>query len=202
MSSPLQHFLEHAATRHLPRFDAWFPSTFDWVRLCADVPEMAFPSDRPRSGAKLEGQELEDAARVVFRGAHLLALAVFSARAEGTGDPAQLMDRLATAPDEEEEDAFDDLVEGYLDLVEERVAAEGDAPPASPGVDRAVALFEAVWPPVCHALATDEGRIFEQAGTAADLLWGVARVGAILAVFRWMAMAQQDDAWPDVPTSR
>lgn len=197
MSHALEHYLERAAQVHLPSFETWFPSTFDWLRLCADVPDMARQLGHP---SPEEGDRaLEDMARVVFRGAHLFALAVLGAAAQGGSDPDETLERLASPCSDEEEEAFGDLVGCCLRVVEDHVFAEAVAPEASDRVDRASDLVRAIWPAVTHILAADDSRIFERAGEAADVLWGVARVGAVLAAFRWMAAEDHAADWPDLP---
>jgi len=161
------------------------------------VPEMARKLGHPPLE---EGDRaLEDMARVVFRGAHLFALAVMGAAAQGTSDPDETLERLASPCGEEEEEAFGDLVGCCLRVVEDHVFAESVAPEASDRVDRASDLVRAVWPAVTHILSADDSRIFERAGGAADVLWGVARVGAVLAAFRWMAAETHAAGWPELP---
>ena len=197
MSHALEHYLERAAQVHLASFETWFPSTFDWLRLCADVPDMARQLGHPPPE---EGDRaLEDMARVVFRGAHLFALAVLGAAAQGASDPDETLERLAARPGDEEEEAFGDLVGCCLHVVEDHVFAEAAAPEASDRVDRAADLVRAVWPAVTHILGADDSRMFERAGEAADVLWGIARVGAVLAAFRWMAAEAHAEDWPDLP---
>lgn len=197
MSHALEHYLERAAQVHLPSFETWFPTTFDWAHLCADVPDMAEKLGHP----PLEDGDraLEDMARVVFRGAHVFSLAVLGAAAQGVADPDLLLERLASPCGDEEEEAFADLVGCCLRIVEDRVFAETPAPESSERVDRAADLVRAVWPAVTHILAADDSRIFERAGPAADVLWGVARVGVILAAFRWMAAEAHAADWPEIP---
>ena len=197
MSHALEHYLERAAQVHLASFETWFPSTFDWARLCADVPDMARQLGHapPEEGDRA----LEDMARVVFRGAHLFALAVLGAAAQGSSDPDETLERLAASPGDEEEEAFGDLVGCCLRVVEDHVFAEAAAPEASDRVDRAADLVRAVWPAVTHILSADDSRIFERAGEDSDVLWGVARVGAVLAAFRWMAAEAHAEDWPDLP---
>ena len=197
MSRALEHYLEHAAHVHLKSFDTWFPTTFDWARLCADVPDMA----RRLGHVAAEGEDdrdLEENAAVVFRGAHLFALAVLGAATRGAADPDTLLDRLASRCGDEEEETFADLVGCCLRPVEDLVFADEQKPEASPRVDRAADLVRAVWPAVTHILAADDSRIFERAGESADILWGVARMGAVLAAFRWMAAEEHAEDWPDL----
>ena len=197
MSHALEHYLERAAQIHLASFDSWFPATFDWARLCADVPAMSrgLGHDAPEGGDRT----LEDMAGVVFRGAHLFALAVLGAAAQGEADPDHLLQRLASPCGDEEEEAFGDLVGCCLRVVEDQVFADAPPPETSDRVDRAADLVRAVWPAVTHILAADDSRIFERAGQAADVLWGVARVGVILAAFRWMAAEEYASDWPELP---
>lgn len=197
MSHALEHYLERAVHVHLPSFDAWFPSPFDWSRLCADVPDMARRLGHPPPE---EGEQvLEDMARTVFQGSHLFALAVLGAAAQGSSDPDLLLDHLASPCSEEEEAAFGDLVGCCLRVVEDHVFAEApEAPETSDRVERASDLVRAVWPAVTHILAADDSRIFERAGDSADVLWGVARVGAVLAAFRWMAAEACAEGWPEL----
>lgn len=196
MSRALEHYLERAAQVHLASFEVWFPATFDWGRLCADVPDMAHSLGHP---SPEEGDRaLEDMARVVFQGSHLFALAVLGAAAQGTDDPDVLLERLASPCGEEEEEAFADLVGCCLRVVEDHVFAEAEAPEASERVDRASDLVRAVWPAVTHILAADDSRMFERAGEAADVLWGIARVGVVLAAFRWMAAEACAEGWPEL----
>lgn len=198
MSRALEHYLERAAQVHLTAFEAWFPTTFDWARLCADVPVMARRLGHPAASPEDE-RALEEMAAVVFRGSHLFALAVLGAATQDASDPEELLERLATPPDEDEEEAFADLVGCCLRPVEELVFSEGDGGEPSERVDRAAALVRAVWPAVTHILSADDSRIFERAGASADVLWGVARVGVVLAAFRWMAAAACSSDWPDLP---
>jgi len=197
MSHALEHYLERAAQVHLASFESWFPTTFDWARLCADVPVMSrrLGHDAPEEGDRA----LEDMARMVFRGAHLFALAVLGAAAQGDEDPDLLLQRLASPCGDEEEEAFGDLVGCCLRVVEDQVFAETTPPETSDRVERASNLVRAVWPAVTHILAADDSRIFERAEEAADVLWGVARVGTILAAFRWMAAEAHAADWPEIP---
>ena len=197
MSQALEHYLQHAASVYVPRFDAWFPTTFDWERLCADVPDMA-----RRLGTALpeheDERDLVAAAQVVFRAGHLCGLALLAAVAEGTADPSELLERAAQAPGEDEEQYFDELVGTCLGPIETQLGGESvpgeDAPD---GVERGILLYGAVWPAVSRVLAADESRVFERAGEAAGVLWGVARVGVVLAALRWMAVGAYDLDWPD-----
>ncbi len=196
MSTALKHFLEQAARVKLPRFETWFPGCFDWARFCADVPRMA-----ARAGVALppdEGDEheLEQRARTLFKAGHLFTLAVLAAGTGSLQDPDVLLERLTTPPDEDEEEAFEAMVGANLEGGERLLAGEGEGLPAAEGVARPVALVSATWPAVEHLLESDPSRMLERAGPAAGVLAGVARLGALLAAFRWLAVEAVDEGWP------
>lgn len=198
VSSALQHFLERAAAERLPSFDAWFPSTFDYQRLCAELPAMAAATGTPFPPESGDESDLEPMVRAVFRGAHLITLAVLAAGADAAVDPETLLDHLTEAPGEEEEEAFTALADDALAAVEEDLAGGPGAAPADDpdAVERAAALFRATAAAVEHVLSSDPGRFFERAASAAPALWALVRVASILAAFRWMAAEQVADDWP------
>ncbi|MFV1957969.1 MAG: hypothetical protein ACC662_01015 [Planctomycetota bacterium] len=200
MGASLKHFLERAVARYLRRFDDWFPPGFDYLALCRDLPAVAEANGCALDPEVGDEHDLEAMARSVFSGAHLFTLVVASASAGGAEDPDQVLERLLTPPDDAGEACYLDLVQGGVGPVEERLAASGE--PARPGeaaeadVEEAATLVEAVWPAVEHMLASDAGRLFERAGPASPLLWSLARVGAILAAFRWMPAERTEPGWP------
>ncbi len=203
MSSALGHFLERSAEVHLPDFVDWFPASFDWLRLCADLPEMARRRGGDPSAIELaEERALETRARDVFTSAHVLGLAVLAAGFSGDLDPASILDRITRAPDEDEEEEFDRLVDTALGPVEERLAApDGEEPAlvegtAAADVDRTEALVAAVWPAVAEVLLADPSGAFQAAGPQADLLLGLARVAVVLAAFRWISAERHVADWP------
>lgn len=196
MSSTLQHFLEQAAAQRLPDFEVWFPPCFDWARLCGDVPRMT-----ERAGVALppeEGDEhdLERMARALFKAGHLFTLAVLAAGSGAEADPDRLLAAVTRAPDEEEEEAFEALVGANLAEAEALLGGEGADRPHGEDVARAVALVAATWPAVEHLLQADPSRLLERAGPAAGVLAGLARLGALLAAFRWLAAEAVDEDWP------
>jgi hypothetical protein len=187
----LAHFVERVADLHLSRFEEWFPSTFDWERLCADVPRMAERRGEPTPDLG----DLEDRSRAVFRGAHLVTLAVFSAAADDEEDPELRMESLASPPTEEEETEFARLAEAHLEALEEALAGEETA---VPDVARAAAMVGAAWPAVSQLLGDDETALLAEDATEGDILWGVARVAAALAALRWLAAERCVEGWPSL----
>ncbi len=197
MSTALKHFLERAAADHLGSFDLWFPSCFAWRALCADLPAMLEASGRPLPEDEADTRDLVATAGAVFRAGHLFTLVVLAAAAEGQRDPQEVLDHLTGSLDDDEEAHFEAAVGEALGDVE-ALLLDASPPAASETAQEAAQLVRVSWPAVEHLLGSDEGRLFEQAGEAAPLLWSMARVGAILAAFRWMAAAALVDDWPQL----
>jgi hypothetical protein len=194
VSTALKHFLEQTATRELPNFETWFPPCFDWHRLCADVPTMAEKSGTPLPPEEGDEHELESMARSFFKAGHLFTLIVLAAGSAEEGDPERLADHVTDPPSDEEEDAFEALVEQNLQPAERMLAGEEVA--CGEDGARAVALVGATWPAVEQVFLADPSRMLERAGPAAGLLGGIARLGALLAAFRWLAAEATEEEWP------
>lgn len=194
MSSSLKHFLEHAAGANLPTFEAWFPACFDWARLCGDVPRMARAAGLPL--AEDDDIELERMARALFKAGHLFTLAVLAAGSSAERDPEMLLEALTSPPEDEEEERFEALVGESLQEAEALLGGEGADHAHGPEVARPVALVSASWPAVEHLLQSDPSKLLERAGPASGLLSGIARLGALLAAFRWLAAEAIHDDWP------
>ncbi|MHC5009872.1 MAG: hypothetical protein ACYTG6_02855 [Planctomycetota bacterium] len=188
MAAAFEHFIENAEARYLASFDSWFPGCFDYERLCADVPDLALRSGRalPEAPGETAERLLEEQARGVFRTAHLYTLAALCAGADiDEGDPDEILDGLTSSTmDDEEEEKFTELVLGSLTHVEEALEGEHTV---EEDEARAVGYVGAAWPILQDLLRGDDGGPFAHAGACEDLLWGVARVGAVLAAFRWIA---------------
>jgi hypothetical protein len=195
-ASALRHFVERAADRHGPSFADWFPRSFDWEALCSDAPAMAASLGRAAASVS-EDRRLEAAAEAAFRAAYLAGLAVLSAAAEGEDDPDGLLARLASAPDDEEEAEFARLAEDCVGDVEEVLGGE-DGPAREEEAAEALHLAEVAWPAVEAILGE---AVAEAAGDdeEAGVLFGLARVGVILAGIRWMTVAASEERWPAVP---
>ena len=194
MSTALKHFLEQTAQQKLPTFEQWFPPCFDWQRLSADVPAMAEASGTPLPAEEGDEHELESMARSFFKAGHLFTLIVLAAGSAEEGDPERLADHVTDSPSEEEEEAFEALVERHLHPAERLLAGE-EADCEEEGA-RAVALVGATWPAVEQVFLADPSRMLERAGPAAGILGGIARLGALLAAFRWLAAEATEDDWP------
>jgi hypothetical protein len=198
VSGALRRFLERAAELHLSRFESCFPGGFDWEALCADVPAVAEQTGRPLP--EQPGEEpsavLEDTARGVFRGVWLATLGLLTLLTEGDDDPESLLEHVAgTPPEEDEETAYQALLAEPLEDVEALLLGDRvDGP--SEVAERAAALADRVWPTLEALLVEDEDGPLAEGARSADLLWGVARVAAILAVYRWMAAEQAAPRWP------
>jgi len=198
MNTALKHFLERAAGDKLPRFEAWFPPCFDWERLCCDVPRMA-----EKAGTKLpeeagDERDLESMARSLFKAGHLFTLAVLAAGSAAEADPHEIFEQLTSAPSDEEEAVFEELLAGNLEAAESILSGETAVGPPDEDAEHAAALVGATWPAVEHLLVSDPARMFERAGPAAVVLASMARLGALLAAFRWLAAERTSASWPEL----
>jgi len=198
MNTALKHFLERAAGDKLPRFEAWFPPCFDWGRLCGDVPRMAEKSGASLPEEEGDERELENMARSLFKAGHLFTLAVLAAGSAAEADPHEIFEQLTSAPSDEEEAVFEELLAGSLEAAESILSGEGGDGPQDEEAERAAALVGATWPAVEHLLVNDPSRMFERAGEAAVVLASMARLGALLAAFRWLAAERTSASWPDL----
>jgi hypothetical protein len=196
VSAALRHFLERAVELHGGTFEDWFPECFDWEALCEDAPPLA-----QRLGAPPREPDGEDrlraAAAAAFQASHLAALAVLCAATEDGGDPAVLLDRLTRRLDEDEEEEVARLADERLGAIEEALG-EGEGAAVPEDAEDALALARLAWAPVLAHLADALRDAGEGSEEEAAVLVGVARVGAILAAFRWRAAQVVNEDWPAV----
>lgn len=210
-ATTLRHVVEHALGRHLDGFAGWFPAGFDWQQLCSDTPAMLRrlledePPERdpddPDAGLDDGADEddalglppevdLVEASEGTFAAAYMGALAGIALAVEDERDPDLLVERMAQPLDEDEEPRFAEAVGEALALVESALAGRGETPDEETLAGLCVTLVEAAWPGVDVALGSVPALGEEQGlpPPARQVLGGVARVAAILAAFRWLAL--------------
>ncbi|MFM8385916.1 MAG: hypothetical protein ACKOCB_03700 [Planctomycetia bacterium] len=134
--------------------------------------------------------DLVEASEGAFAAAYIGALAGLALVVDDERDPDLLLEALVQPLAEDEEPRFDEAVAGSLGPVEGALAGREEAPDEDSLAGMAVTLVESAWPGVDVALgsvpvlASEEGLSAE----ARQVLGGVARVAAILAAFRWLAL--------------
>lgn len=200
----LRHAVEYAWARRGDDFAGWFPRVFDWQALCSDAPAMAQrvaaggSEDESRSdgddGSGLVPElDLVETAEDVFAHAYLGALVGIALIVDDERDPDLLVERMARPLGEEEEPRFEALAARSLEGAERVLAGQIEAPDENSAEAAAALLVEGAWPGVETALEGLPGFGDEDAPEVPDavrqVLAGVARVAAILAAFRWLALA-------------
>ena len=198
MNTALKHFLERTSSDKIPLFDAWFPPCFDWERLCGDVPRMAAQSGASLPAEAGDERDLASMARSLFQAGHLFTLAVLAAGSAAEADPHEIFEQLTSAPSDEEEAVFEELLAGHLEAAESLLSGEAIDGPPDEETERAAALVGATWPAVEHLLVNDPSRMFERAGEAAVVLASMSRLGALLAAFRWLSAERTSATWPEL----
>jgi hypothetical protein len=203
----LRHVVENAWARRGDDFAAWFPAVFDWQSLCADAPSMARRVSRGETGDAGESDhedgdqdegglvpelDLVEVAEDVFAHAYVGALVGIALVVDDERDPDLLVERLAEPLSEEEEPRFEALTAKCLEPTERVLAGQVEAPDERNAEAAAALLVEGAWPGVETALeglpgfGDDDGP--ELPDEVRQVLAGVARVAAILAAFRWLAL--------------
>jgi hypothetical protein len=200
----LRHVVENAWARRGDDFAAWFPAVFDWQSLCADAPSMARrvargepgeapePDDDPDEGGLVPELDLVELAEDVFAHAYVGALVGIALVVDDERDPDLLVERLAEPLSEEEEPRFEALAARCLESTERVLAGRVEAPDERNAEAAAALLVEGAWPGVETALeglpgfGADDGP--ELPDGVRQVFAGVARVAAILAAFRWLAL--------------
>jgi hypothetical protein len=195
--APLRHLVDRAWAVHGPRFEDWFPRSFDWKQFVADIPRLAREVGGPPI-PRVDEAEFEDRVDRTFRAAFLAGLAVLAASHEGEEDPDLVLETLASPPDEEVDDDFGAFLEEHMGSVEKAVAAEtfDDLPEEAAAVGR---LAEAIWPVVFALLDEDPLADFDAPEGRGSVLVGVARVATILACVRWWSGTLYESSDSDAP---
>jgi len=198
----VRHWITEAEAAHGPTFESWFPSGFDWRRLCADAPAFA---DRlgetwPTATRAAAEARLEDLAVAAFRGGWLAGLALLSAY-DAERDPADALARLVEPLSAAEEDDFEERVERDLEVVEEVVGGEAPSRAPSPSAAEASALARSLRPAATEVLREglrSAARALASLGAGGDasarVLGGVVNVALALAAFRYQAAVAADEA--------
>lgn len=193
-------FVERALARQGERVDEAVPSPFDWRALCADTPAMA---RRLSAGSLEEGDALLDeddlvpeldlveTAEQTFLNAYLGGLAGLALTSDDERDPESVLEQLLSPLDEEGEARFEALAAQALTTVERALAGQGEALEEASVEGTTMMLTDVAWPSVEVALERlvpfDPERDLELPHAVRQVLSGVARIAAILAVFRWLA---------------
>jgi hypothetical protein len=203
----LRHVVENAWARRGDDFAGWFPAVFDWRALCADAPTMARrlaqgdgdaadrdePGDLDDEVALAPEIDLVETAEDVFAHAYVGALVGIAVLVDDERDPDLLVERLAEPLDEEEEPRFEALAAQCLEPAERVLAGQVEAPDEQRAEAAAALLVEGAWPGVETALEGLPGFGGEDGAEVPEpvsrVLAGVARVAAILAAFRWLALS-------------
>ena len=203
------HFLERAVDRHAARMDDAFPACFDWHALCRDAPAMtarasAEAGAEAGAGAIDEGdietsEMLVAQADVAFRIAHIAALAVLCVAEDRRGDPDAELEAFGDGTEEEEEDAFAVLASEVLGPAEAFLHdAEVELVDRGVEVQRLLAIC---WPMAAEYLAltglfgdVPESEVPPAPEAAFPILSAIGRLGALLAILRWMARYPDEDA--------
>jgi hypothetical protein len=199
----LRHWIEDAEARLAPDFDSWFPSGFDWRRLCADTPRFAQDLGEvwKAETAAAARARLADLAGAAFRGAYVAALSILAAY-DAERDPDDALARLTAPLSDDESDAFEEAVARHLgpaeELLGEDVSREGSPPPAAREV---ATMLRPALPAIREVLAPGlqgAARALVSLGAggtpSAKVLAGVVNVAVAVAGLRFLAAAAADDA--------
>ncbi len=194
----LLHWVEEAVDRRGDGLYAAFPGCFDGERLCGDAAELARGVD-PAAVDEADhaaASQLSAEARKVLRLAYVSTLAVLAAMLHVEGDPDAALESLEQLA-EEEEDEFEELVGDTLEPLERALA--GQETPARRGATGRAWLLVATAAPALELIISRAGISADPVGGQAGrtVLWGVARVGLVLAALRWLArgaVAAPDEA--------
>lgn len=189
-----------AEATYAESIDRWFPAEFDWKALCADAPAFA-----ERLGGTWKGgteaaarARLEELAVAAFRGAYVTAIALFAGY-DSEGNPDEALERLMTAPDDDEALRLAALL-AQLDEMELVLHAERPRDPKSgarPAIDAALAVLEPVRAMLAEGLEP-AGRavvgLGASPGPVRKALSGIVTIAVAVAGLRYQVAAEIDEA--------
>lgn len=190
--------MERVLERHRDGVEDALPAPFDWRGLCSDAPEMVrrLGSDAEAPAGEVDEAlvpelDLVEAAEQALLHAYLGGLAGIALHADDDRDPETVLEALLGPLEDEQEERFESLASDSLAGVERALAGERLAADEDSIEGAAALLTDAAWPSVEVALESlppfDPQQDLALPAPVRQVLGGVARIGAILAAFRWLA---------------